>query len=503
MQFDMGNSSAYDDSTPTNSEKLLSTDITQLIIDIRQMTNSPDDLVLRPFRIGSVDINVVMFEGQVSNLQVSDLLLRKLSSITQNVQTAEELIQLMRQEMLPATDQKEIRTYAELFNLAMSGFAVLTIDGSAVAFAYGYQGFVHRSVGEPSVEKNLKGSKEAFTEAIVPNVSLVRRRIKSQYLAVDAITVGSISNTRVKLLYLSNIADPQMIKRLKEQLAKVPLRMIVDSGYLRPFLETGKLSLLSGTGETERPDTLCAKINEGRVGILVDGSPFAIIVPYLFVEHFQAVDDYLQRPYFATFMRILRIVSFFATIFLPGYYVAVITYHYELIPQVLLDSIVRSTVYTPLSPMAEALIVFVMYELLREAGLRLPTPIGHAISVVGGLVIGDAAVTAGLVGLPMIILIAVTAISAFVIPTLYEPATTMRFVFILVGGLLGLYGVYLGAILFIINLTSLKTLDIPITAPIAPFDPVSLRDMAVRAGWDKLGEKTLKVQDLPGTDKDR
>ena len=500
MEFDMGKHSAYREIDPPQQEECIRTNITQFVVDIREKTKNADDLVVRRFQVGAVKLVVIMFEGQISNIQVSDFLLRPLTMIKEEITQSDEMLAYLRTRMLPASDQKEIRTYSEVLTLAMSGFAVVMVDGCEVAFAYGYQGFSSRSVGEPTVEKNLKGSKEAFCEVLNTNVALVRRRIKSPDLVVEVMTIGALSNTKIKLLYIDKIASKEMVKKIKERIAKADINMLMDSGYLRPFIEDGKFSLFSGTGETERPDTLCSKINEGRIGILVDGSPFAVIVPYLFVEHFQTADDYMQRPYFATFIRSLKFLSFFATIFLPGYYVAVVTFHYELIPEMLLNSIVQASMFTPLAPVGEALLVFILYELLREAGLRLPTPIGHAISVVGGLVIGDAAVTAGLVGLPMIILIAITAISAFVIPSLYEPVTTMRFVFIIVGGVFGLYGVYLGMALFLINLCSIKTMDVPITSPASPFDAYSMRDMLVRSSWKKLGKKTLEIEKLPGSD---
>ncbi|MEG1943669.1 MAG: spore germination protein, partial [Angelakisella sp.] len=387
---------------------------------------------------------VVMFEGLISNLQVSDFLLRPLAKLPEEADSPQRVLDYLRHSVMPASDRKEAQTYGEVMSFAMSGFAVVVIDGIASAVVLGYQGFATRGISEPSAETNLKGSREGFCEAIVTNVALVRRRIKSPLLTVECMTLGSISNTKVKLLYLSGVASQKMVGEIRSRLAKVNINVLLNSGCLRPFLDDGKFSLFSGMGTTERPDTLCAKISEGRVGILVDGTPFALIVPFLFAEHFQTMDDYTARPFFALFIRALKFISFFATVMLPGCYVGIISFHPELIPRVLLDSFVRSVVYTPLPAMAEAIIVFVLYELLREAGLRLPRPIGHAISIVGGLVIGDAAVTAGLVGLPMVILIAVTAVSSFVVPSLYEPVTLLRFTFNLVCGILGLFGIYLG-----------------------------------------------------------
>ena len=329
---------------------------------------------------------------------------------------------------------------------------------------------------------------------------MVRRRIRSPLLTIEGSTAGKISHTAVKIFYLRGVASEKLVREVKERISKVEISVVLDSGYLQPFLDGKRLSLFSGVGVTERPDTLCAKLSEGRVAVMVEGTPFALILPYLFIEHFQSLDDYIHRPYFASFIRLLKLLSFFVTILLPGYYVAVVSFHPELIPQALLSQFVGSALDTPLPVVLEALVVFFLYELLREAGLRIPSPIGHAMGIVGGIVIGDAAVSAGIIGLPMVIIIALTAVSSFVVPSLYEPVTVLRFGFIVVGGLLGLYGVYLCFALLVVNLCSVKSMGVPVTAPISPADGYSFRDMFIRSGWRLLQKEDLSVENLPGAD---
>ena len=502
MKLDSGKNHAYRPPFQQAEGKSLSPVLTDLLVEVRAMACNSDDLVVHRNSANGCQLAVILFEGQVSNLQVSDLLLRPLAQIPPEVNSSGKLLEYLRGDVLLASDRKEVRTYQELFALAMSGFALVVMDGQATAMALGYQGFSLRGISEPSAEMNLRGSREGFIESVVVNVSMVRRRLKTPQLVVEGMTVGSLSNTTVKLLYLQDAVSPQLLDEVRQRLAEVRIEVVLDSGYLQPYLDSSKFSLFSGVGVTERPDTLCAKLSEGRVGILVDGTPFALVLPYLFTEHFQSQDDYSHRPYFASYVRILKFLSFFATILLPGYYVAVVSFHPEMIPDILLTKFIGSVLYTPLPVLAEALLVFILYELLREAGLRLPRPIGHALGIVGGLVIGDAAVSAGLIGLPMVILIALTAVSSFVVPTLYEPVTILRFAFIIIGGTLGLYGLYLGFALFMVNLCSLKTMGIPVTAPTTPMDPHSFRDMFVRAGWKRLQDDTMSIQNLPGSDLD-
>lgn len=469
------------------------------LTEIRRIMANSDDMVMHRIKTpGGVEVGVVFFEGMVTNLQISDFLMRPLGLIPARYDTPERVWEHLRGEMLLSGDVKEARSYDELLTAAMAGFAAVIVEGRDRALMMAYQGFATRGVSEPSAENNLRGSREGFSESIIQNISLIRRRLKSTRLTVEPMTVGTLSNTMVKLLYLRGVATQELVAEVKRRLAQVKINILLDSGYLQPFIAGSRFSLFSGTWVTERPDTFCAKLGEGRIGVLVDGTPFALIVPYLFAEHFQSLDDYSHRPYFASFIRIIKFLSFFVTVLLPGCYVAVFSFHPELIPEALLADFIAAASRTPLPLLAEAVVVFVLYELLREAGLRLPRPIGHAMGIVGGIVIGDTAVKAGIIGLPMVIVIAITAVSSFVVPSLYEPVTVLRLAFILLGGLTGLYGVFLGVCLLTVNLCSMEVLGIPVTSPITPADLHSFRDLFVRASWKKLQKDTLIVEDIKG-----
>ena len=459
------------------------------------------DLILNEFQIDGIGVLTFMFDGLVSNSAVSDFLLRPLYRMEPGAGTPEKLWHYLKDQCLLSSEQGEVETYSDLFTKAMSGFAMVMVDGVPRALSLGYQGFETRGVSEPAAEKNMRGSREGFTESNNTNTALVRRRLKSPYLTVETLYLGRQSRTNVRMLYLSDVADAGTVDLIRQKISRADMPVVLDTGYLQPFIGKGTASLFSGAGVTQRPDTLCAKLAEGRIGIMVDGSPCVMVAPYLFMEHFQSLDDYTQRPYFATFVRLLKLAAFFLTVFLPGYYVAIVSYHPELIPRTLLRSFLGSVVATPMSAMGEALVLFLLYELLREAGLRLPDAIGHTLSVVGGIVIGDAIVTAGLVGLPMIIIIALTAVSAFVVPSLYEPITILRFLFIFVGGILGVYGIFLGFLLLTVNLCALQSLSTPITSPLAPWEPAALRDLFWRAGWEKLKKGNYRISSAAQTER--
>lgn len=269
---------------------------------------------------------------------------------------------------------------------------------------------------------------------------------------------------------------------------------------MQPFFEGSGGWFFSECGTCERPDSFAAKLYEGRIGILVDGTPFALTVPYLFIENFQTLDDYTQKPFYALFIRIVRLAAYFITLFLPGAYVAIASYSPELLPSSLLLNLAASEQAAPFSLMAECLLIHFMYEILREAGIRLPRPIGHAIGVVGGIVIGDITVNAGLVGAPMVLVVALSGLCSFVVPALYERTVILRFIYILAGGIFGLFGLLLAAGVIIIKMCSLNTYGVPYMAPISPYNPRSSRDMLFRAGWKRLQKGDVTVQGLNGSE---
>jgi spore germination protein KA len=249
-------------------------------------------------------------------------------------------------------------------------------------------------------------------------------------------------------------------------------------------------------GQTERPDTFAAKLCEGKVGILIDGTPFALFVPRLFMENFQTLDDYINRPYYATFMRGVRFLSFIISVFLPGIFVSIGLFHQEILPDDMLFNIVLMESNTLFTLTLEALIIHFIYETVREAGLRMPKSIGHAVSIVGALVIGDAAVTAGLIGAPMLIIVAMTAICSLVSSDLYQPIAVLRIAFIILGGAAGLYGIIIGASALIISLASMTDYGVPFLSPISPFRRRFLRDSIVRTGTEKLGKRIFDINRL-------
>ncbi|MBP0962954.1 MAG: spore germination protein [Oscillospiraceae bacterium] len=485
--------------SPPEENLALTLSLQENLAAIRNLSGSTADLVIREFEVSGLSAALVLCEGMFSLVALGQNVLAPLASLQLEKPTPRHLLEAVHRQMLLAVDQGEVSTLGEVYRFIMSGFGVLLVDGSAIGIRLALQGFSFRSVSEPSGEVNLRGSREGFTEPLRINMSMIRRRIKSPSLKFEMLTLGSQSKTDAFLVYMQDAVSLRLLEQIKKDLKQVKLEQVLDTGYLQPFLERRHpFSFFSGIGTTERPDTACAKISEGRVVLLLDGTPMALVIPCLFSEHFQSFDDYALRPYYALFIRCLKYLSFFMTILLPGSYVAVGTFHPQLLPRELLYNITASMQPTPFSLMTEAILIHFFYEVMREAGLRLPRPVGHAVSIAGGLVIGDVAVKAGLIGTPLVLVVALTAISAFVVPTLYEPVTVLRFLFILAGGFWGLFGIGLGFALVLCNLCALTVAQTPITAPGSPLRLYSLRDMLYRQSWPKLGRRVMEVGRVPG-----
>ena len=332
-------------------------------------------------------------------------------------------------------------------------------------------------------------------------MTLIRRRMKTPNLKFETMNVGKQSHTDICLCYLTNVVSETILKEVRKRICEIDIPNVLASGYISPFLEEKQnVAIFSSIGITERPDTVCGKISEGRIAILIDGTPNVLIVPYLFSEYFQAVDDYSVRPYFATITRWIKYFAFFSAIILPGLYVAVGSFNPEILPQELITKVAKSITTTPFPLAIETLLTHVIYEIMREAGLRLPKALGHAVSIVGALVIGESAVNAGLMGAPTLMVVALAAISSYVIPSLYEPISFLRILFIIVGGLFGMWGITLLFCAILINICSKNNFGIPFSAPISPFRFSDMRDVLIRTSWKFLSKKNDPIQSMPGSE---
>ncbi|PKM86204.1 MAG: spore germination protein [Firmicutes bacterium HGW-Firmicutes-12] len=371
---------------------------------------------------------------------------------------------------------KEVGSFEEVVEGILSGDTVLLVDGLEIALVMSTQDYEKRSVSEPQTEAVIRGPREGFTENLQTNTSLLRRKIKNSNLKLVNLVIGEQTNTNVNIAYLEGVADQAIVEEVKKRISRIKIDGILESGYIEQLIEDAPFSLFATVSYTEKPDVAAGKLLEGRVAIFVDGTPFVLCVPYLFVEAFQTSEDYYVRPMYATLTRWLRIIAFFLTVILPAFYVAATTFHHELIPTDLLVTLAAAREGVPFPSMVEVLIMGLIFEILKEAGIRLPRAVGQAVSIVGAVVIGEAAVTSGLIGAPVVMITAITAISSYVIPSIGEATPILRLFLVFLSGALGIYGIMLGISIGIIHLCSLRSLGVPYLSPFAPITLLDLKD---------------------------
>jgi len=455
------------------------------------------DFMARDMELSGVKAALFGLDGLVSKQNITLSILNPLMNADMPEHTDDRL-KFIEETVLGTMEQKRENRMDQLLVLLMSGFAVLCVDGCDEAVVFGVQGFDSRGPEEPQNEVMQRGAKDGFTESYQNNISMIRRRMKTTALKFEKAEVGSESRTPLAICYLEGVASEKILNQVREKLQNCDLKTTLGAGYLTGFLERG--GLFSGVGITERPDVVCGKIEEGRVAILVEGTPGALLVPFLFVENFQTLDDYLTRPFYAAFVRWIKYIAFFVSALLPGLYVGIAAHHPELLPESLMLKIAQAEAETPFPVLAETLLLYFLYEMLREAGLRAPRSLSATVSIVGGLVIGDTAVSAGLVSAPSLMVIALTAIAGYAIPRLYEPLSLLRLGFLLAGGFFGVWGVMIGFALLLLNLCGTGSFGVPLLTPVSPFKGrLVRRDVAGREGWKKLSRWDAKIQDMPGS----
>jgi len=467
---------------------------------IKEISGGSSDVLINEFVTGGISCALICCEGMVSTSVITELIFEPITDIEPQ-QDWSALFHHIQEQLLLSTDRPTVEDFGKLFRLLHSGFAVLIAEGAPSALAFGVQGYATRGVQEPSGEGNIMGSHEGFAETVRTCMSQLRRRLKSPELVMELICKGEKSHTDLCLCYMKDRVPRELMERIRRSLDRISLETILTTGYIRPFVESRRFEIFSSTGVTERPDVLCSKLIEGRVGILVDGVPYAVVIPKLFCESFQTIDDYSFKPYYATFLRWIKYLAFIMAVLLPAVYAAVVMYHPELLNSTLFMLLVESEKQAPLSIMTESVFVLLMYEIIREAGVRLPKPVGGAVSIISGLIIGDSAVKSGLVSTPLLTMSALAVLGGLVVPELNPAVTVLRFAFLFAGGMLGLFGISLLACAVLVNVCATEDYGFPYTAPLSPFRSRGMSDTAYRAGMDKMQDRGFTVEEYHEQDK--
>lgn len=489
------------------------TDIKKKIEDNIKLTKETfkdaNDLVFREFKVGGPD-GVRMFlcyiDGMADRNLINNFVLEPLMIDSRIVEPDLEEIKnrlsdATKMSALTVTDIKEVDKMEDVFLNVMSGETALLMDGYEKAIIIATRAWPSRGPGDPMSETIIRGPRDGFTETMRFNTALVRRRIRDTNLKIKQMQVGVRSKTDIALVYIEDIVNKNLLEEIEKKLKKINIDAVLESGYIEQFIEDKTITVFPQMQATERPDVVAGRVYEGRVAILVDNSPFALIIPTGLNAFLQSPEDYYSRPTIATFLRYIRLTSLIVSVVAPSMYIALISFNPAIIPEKLLISIAASREGVPFPAFLEAFIMELTFELLREAGVRLPRAIGSTIGIVGGLVIGQAAVAAGIVSPIMVIIVAVTAIASFAIPN-YEVAAgfrLIRFILMILASIYGLYGVVLGLIGTLIHLVNLKSFGVPYLVPIAPFYAKSFKDTSFFiSSWKYMNRRPdfLDPQDI-------
>ncbi|WP_424767395.1 spore germination protein [Paenibacillus sp. sgz302251] len=454
---------------------------------ITETLGNSTDLIVRRFKMGegvSQDAAVLCMEGISDAKSILESLVFSMRQLGEreihwNLMDAEDFVERL---LVPVGSVKRAENMNALLKALLFGDTVFLFDGLPYGIIAGSRKLEDRGIQEPSNEPVVRGPRDGFIETLRTNTGLLRKRIKDPNLWMETFQIGRSTQTDVAVMYMKGIASMRVVNELRERLKEIDIDSVLESGYIEEFIQDKTFTLFPLVYTSERPDVISAELLEGRVSILVDGSPFALVVPAMFAQFMQASEDYYQRWDFATFIRIIRYCSLGITLLAPAIYVAITTFHQEVLPPQLLMSLAAAREGVPLPALVEAMIMEITFEILREAGVRMPKTIGQAMSIVGTLVIGQAAVEAGFISPAMVIVVSLTAISNFVLPT-YSIAISfrlLRFGMILLAGTMGIIGILMGILATVLHLCSLRSFGIPYMSGFAPFEMDDQKDIILR-----------------------
>ena len=447
----------------------LKSGIEKSIEEIKKRLSS-DDIIYHDLMIKSRKSYLIFAGDIVDKNAIGELIIRPIENIKGNVSEKTLLSSFY------CPEKKALTTIDEIIEEILNGSTILLVDKIKTAFSFGLKKFEKRAIAEPPTSTVIKGPREGFVESLQVNVSMMRRKIKSPDLKFINLTVGKYSSTLISICYLKGIADEKLVEELKEKLKKIDIDAVLDSSYVSKFLGEHKRSIFKQVGNTEKPDILSAKILEGRVAIFVDGSPIALTVPYLLIEDFQSPSDYYASSYSATVSRLIRTISVILSLFLPSFFVASELFHLQFIPFAFLLTIENSIKGIPLSPSMEMFFTLLIFEILNEASVRMPRYVGMVVSIVGGLVLGETAVSAGIISAPTLMIVAFSGICLYTVPELVQSFSVLRILLLLVAGTMGIYGLICLTTVFLIYLVSFESYSTPICAPFSPLIPKDLKD---------------------------
>ncbi len=436
-----------------------------------------DDFKCRPLRVGDKNCLFAYLDGNIDKVLFEQDVVRPLKNAER---LSSPYIETLQNTVAYSDEIKVVPIENAPGEIALCDIAFF-IEEDDNAYIFSLRKPSTRAIGEPPTSSVMKGPREGFVEEIKTNTSMIRRRIKSPDLVMKSFQVGRYSATTVAVMYVHGIADENVVKTICEKIRKIDVDGVVDSAYVLSFIQTRKNSFFLQAGTSEKPDVVSAKLLEGRIAIVVDGSPIVVTLPYLVFEDVQDGYDYYSGDWRASMIRVFRFLGAMLTIFLPGVYIALQTYHFQLLPLKFLMTLMSATTNIPFPPAIEMLLVMTLFEILNQASIRMPRYFGISLSVVGAIVLGDTAVKAGLISSPSVLVVALSAIGIFCVPDQVGAMSILRFLFLCISAVMGFVGIIILALVIIAYLASLDNFGTPYLAPYAPRISPDLQDGLMKA----------------------
>lgn len=445
---------------------------------LEQAFRSPDnaDVIYREFELAlrpPVRALAVLLDGMVDKLVTNASILQPLMLLGRLEPGRGDPFEVVAEHLLPSHQLAVTAERSSALEGILAGNTAIFIDGCPRCLVVETKGFDRRSVTRPQTEMVVRGAQEAFTETLRTNTAQVRRRLQTERLVTEMFKVGTLTGSDCALMYVDGLVSPKLVAEVRRRIKQAQIDYVGDSGLLEYLIEDSPFSLVPTVLSTERPDRVTAFLAEGHAAILLNNSPFALVVPANFWAMLHSPEDSYVRWPFGTFLRMVRVTAWFMTLLLPGVYIAVSNYHPEMIPTDLLLAIAASRERVPFPVVIEVLLMEGAFELIREAGVRIPSVIGPTIGIVGALILGQAAVMAGIVSPLLVIIVALTGLASFAIPN-YSLSLTLRllrFAYIFLGASMGLYGIATGLFVQAVGMSAVKSFGVPILAPMAPWMP--------------------------------
>lgn len=461
---------------------MISDHVDENIMALKKALGNDSSLIVRKFKTAlpnETDCAVVSFDGMVDSEYISENVIKKIMaySLPHRRNSTDDIAA----HAMDANEIKQSTSKDEIILSLMSGDCILFCEHDSRCMIISSKGYLKRSVDEPANEKNAKGPHEGFVEPLVHNIALIRRRLKSDMLRMEYVHFSATSKTSGCICYIEGVADMRIVDELKQRLKTIENTDIVDINYIIENIKDSPLSPFKTAGTSERPDVIAAKLLEGRVALVIDGCPLVMTVPFIFIEYFQSGDDYYVNYLFSSFNRLLRILCFYLAVSVPAIYIALLTFHQEVLPTKLLISIAMARSGVPFPIVLETFLLLIAFEIMRDASIRMSPSLGQSLSIVGALILGQASVAAKIISAPLVIITAITGIAGLINTQLKDVSVLYRFVLMFISYALGLPGVIIGLMLMTLQISCTKSFGVYYSAYLVPDKPKYAKDAFIRA----------------------